>query len=70
MHEDVAFDPWPCSVGRGSSVAVSWGTGRRHGLDPALLWLWHRPVVTTPVQPLAWELPYAADVALIRKINK
>ena len=37
--------------------------GRRCGLDPALLWLWHRLVATAPIQPLAWELPYAAGAA-------
>ena len=24
-----------------------------------LLWLWHRPAVAAPIQPLTWELPYA-----------
>ena len=28
--------------------------------DPALLWLWCRPVAVTPIQPLTWELPYAS----------
>ena len=28
--------------------------------DPALLWLWHRPVATAPIGSLAWEPPYAA----------
>jgi len=28
-----------------------------------LLWLWRRPVATAPIQPLAWEPPYAAGVA-------
>ena len=28
-----------------------------------MLWLWHRPVATAPIQPLAWEPPYAAGVA-------
>ena len=32
--------------------------------DPALLWLWCRPVATALIGPLAWELPYAAGVAL------
>ena len=32
--------------------------------DPALLWLWHRPVATALIQPLAWEPPYAAGAAL------
>ena len=36
--------------------------------DPALLWLWRRPAVTAQIRPLAWELPYAVDVAL--KTNK
>ena len=31
--------------------------------DPALLWLWCRPVATAPIQPLAWEPPYAAGAA-------
>ena len=24
-----------------------------------MLWLWHRPAATAPIQPLAWEPPYA-----------
>ena len=43
------FDPWPCSVGRGSGVAVSCGVGRRCGLDPTLLWLWCRLEATAPI---------------------
>ena len=46
------------------------GVGRRHGSDPALLWLWCRPAVAAPVQPLAWELPYAAGAALKKKQKK
>ena len=46
------------------AVAVSCGVGRRRGLDPTLLWLWHRPAVTAPIRPLAWEPPYAVDAAL------
>ena len=42
------------------------GVGHRCGLDPALLWLWGRPAATALIQPLAWELPYAAGVALKR----
>ena len=51
---------------------MSCGVGHRHNLDPALLWLWCRPAATAPMRPLAWEPPYAADVALKRqkiKIN-
>ena len=35
--------------------------------DPALLWLWCRPAATAPIQPLAWEFPYAIGGALKRK---
>ena len=30
-------------------------------------WLWRRLAVTAQIQPLAWEPPYALDVALKRK---
>ena len=57
------FGPWPRSVGLGSGVAMSCGVGHRRGLDPALLWLWHRLAATAPIRPLAWEPPYAMGVA-------
>ena len=37
------------------------------GLDPALLWLWCRPVAAALIRPLAWELPGAAGAALKKK---
>ena len=37
--------------------------GYRCGLDPALLWLWHRPVAAALIRPLTWEPPYAAGAA-------
>ena len=43
---------------------MSCGVGRRRGSDPALLWLWRRPEATAPIQPLAWEFPYASGEAL------
>ena len=36
----------------------------------ALLWLWCRLAAAAPMRPLAWELPYAADVALESKAKK
>ena len=42
---------------------MSCGVGCRRGSDPALLWLWRRPVPTAPIGPLAWEPPYAAGAA-------
>ena len=40
--------------------------GCRRGSDLVWLWLWHRPVATAPIRPLAWEPPYAGDEALKR----
>ena len=53
------------TVGEGSSLAASCGVGPRNGWDLAWLWLRHRPAATAPIQPLAWEPPYAvgADLA-------
>ena len=45
---------------------MSCGVGCRRGLDSELLWLWHRLRATALIQPLAWEPPYAASVALNR----
>ena len=58
------FDPWPCSVGWGSGVALSCGVDCRQSLDPTLLWLWCGPEATALIRPLAWESPYATGVAL------
>ena len=41
---------------------MSCGAVQRHGSDPALLWLWHRPAATAMIGPLAWEPPYAMGV--------
>ena len=49
------------------ALTVSCGVGHRRGLDPALLWLWHRLAAAAPIQPLAWEPPNATDVALKKK---
>ena len=38
--------------------------GHRHGSDPVLLWLWHRPAAAAPIRSLAWEPPYASGAAL------
>ena len=46
------------------------GVGHRGGSDPSLLWLWHRPVATAPIRPLAWEPPYAMGAALEKAKKK
>ena len=49
---------------------MSYGVGRRHSSDPALLWLRQRVVATAPIRPLAWEPPYATGAALEKKKKK
>ena len=44
--------------------------GRRHSLDPALLWLWCRPSDVVSIRPLAWEPPYVMGEALKSKTKK
>ena len=62
-HEVAGSVPALAQWVKRSGVAVSCGVGCRRGSDPALLWLWHRLVATAPIQPLAWEPPYAAGAA-------
>ena len=49
IHEDVGsirgFTQW----GWESGFAMSCGIGHRRGLDPMLLWLWHRPAAVTVI---------------------
>ena len=49
---------------------MSCGVSHRRGSDPGLLWLWHRPEATAPIQPLAWEPPYAVAMALEKPKKK
>ena len=41
---------------------MSCGVGHRHSSD-----LWCKPAATAPIQPLAWEPPYAEGVTLKRQ---
>ena len=41
--------------------------GCRCSLGATLLWLWCRPTAVALIQPLTWELLYAAGAALQRK---
>ena len=54
-------------MGEDSSFAMSCGVVRRCVSDMVLLWLWHRSVATTLIQPLAQEPTYAAGVVLKRQ---
>ena len=49
---------------------MSRGVGHRHGLNPALPWLWRGPAAVALIGPLAWEPPYAMDEAQKRQKKK
>ena len=49
---------------------MSCGVGHRRSSDLTLLCCGVVPVATAPIQPLAWELPYAMGVALKKQTNK
>ena len=55
---------WLTNPTRNHEVADSIPTLAQWVKDPELLWLWHRPVATALIRPLAWEHPYATGVAL------
>ena len=70
VHEDVGSIPGLTQWVGKSSIAMSWCVGRRHGSDPALLWLWCRLAAVALIRPRAWEPPYAEGVALKRQKDK
>ena len=49
---------------------MAYGVDRRHGLDLASLWLWHRLAAVALIGPLACEPPYATGVALKKPKKK
>ena len=61
IHENSGLDGSLASFSRLKdptlSIAMGCRVGRRCSSD--LLLLWCRPAAAAPIQPLAWELPYA-----------
>ena len=64
IHEDAGLIP---GLAQGSGVAMSCGIDQRCGSDSEVLWPWCRSAAVTPIQPLAYKLPYAVGAALKRK---
>ena len=69
IHEDMDSIPGRAQWAKGSGIAMSSGIGHRCSSDLVLMWLWHRLSAAALIQPLAWELPYAAGAAL-KKQNR
>ena len=70
IQEDSGSIPGLSQWVKGSGIAKSCGIICRRGSDPMLLWLWCRLAAAAPIQPLAWELPYAAGAAVKKKKKK
>ena len=62
-HEGVGLIPGLAQWIKDLVLPMSCGAGCRLGLDPALLWLWHRLEAAALIRPLAWEPPCAAGAA-------
>ena len=56
IHEDA--NPWV------KDPVLPWAVCRSQ------MWLWRRPAAIAPIQPLAWEPPYATSAALKKHTHK
>ena len=67
FYEDAGLIPGLPQQVKDLGIAASCGVGHRCGLDPVLRLVVAQPAAAALIRPLAWELPYAAGVAIKRK---